>query len=113
VSPTSTTPPAVQASGPLSDQQLAEIAARAAAATKGPWSLNGKCASNLRDNTSRPVGELICGDADQDFIVHAREDVPALLAEIDRLRARVAAVRAFAASHEYRWLHELLDGGAA
>ncbi|MFF8423156.1 hypothetical protein [Streptomyces sp. NPDC015680] len=31
-------------------------------------------------------------------------------AEHERLRAQVEAVRAFATSHEYRWLHELLDG---
>ncbi|MEC4016047.1 hypothetical protein [Streptomyces sp. H27-D2] len=30
--------------------------------------------------------------------------------ETERLRAQVDAVRAFAVSHEYRWLHELLDG---
>ncbi|MFJ9214278.1 hypothetical protein [Streptomyces sp. NPDC102264] len=40
--------------------------------------------------------------------------------EVEQLRARVAelsdqvkAVRAFAISHEYRWLHELLDGQPA
>ncbi|MGS2588043.1 hypothetical protein [Streptomyces hebeiensis] len=37
---------------------------------------------------------------------------PESAAELTALRAQVAAVRAFATSHEYRWLHELLDGQA-
>ncbi|MFE6126667.1 hypothetical protein ACFQ6Q_00120 [Streptomyces sp. NPDC056437] len=31
-------------------------------------------------------------------------------AEVVKLREQVASVRAWATSHEYKWLHELLDG---
>lgn len=37
-------------------------------------------------------------------------EVRSLRAEVERLAAQVATVRAFATAHEYRWLHELLDG---
>ncbi|BBB01012.1 hypothetical protein RVR_8243 [Actinacidiphila reveromycinica] len=52
------------------------------------------------DQRRRDIGDLVA----------AREVLPALLTEVERLSAQMAAVRAFATSHEYRWLHELLDG---
>jgi hypothetical protein len=80
---------------PLSKDYLAEIRKRCDAATPGPW------ISSIedRDHTSgsnvilRGVDrseddlELLGGTvADYDFIAHARQDVPKLLEEIERLR---------------------------
>jgi len=43
------------------------------------------------DQDEDDASEQACADAD--FIAHARQDVPALLAEIERLRAQLAASR--------------------
>jgi hypothetical protein len=93
---------------PLSDDELAEIAARAGAATKAPW----ECFVEGRDHSAGDnfirTGGLDDGSpdmyvthyyrvenpkpvpappADLDFIAHARQDIPRLIAEIERLRA--------------------------
>ena len=104
----------------LSEQQLAEIAAREAAATPGPWGVYDDGTGRLdivagleetaygytgrreiaqtvespMDNDPAHVGwgededqEQV--NADGAFIAHAREDVPALLAEAERLAGMV------------------------
>ena len=82
----------------LTESYLREVELRAGAATPGPWTsmIEG------RDHTSgssfiRTSSEDIELDgatvADQDFIAHARQDVPMLVAEIRRLRAEVASSR--------------------
>lgn len=88
----------------MSDIDIDAIRARAEAATPGPWADHD--GPLLED-----VVAYIYSDADEAFIAHAREDVPALLAEVerlgigalraaeaerDRLRAQVQAVRALA-----------------
>jgi hypothetical protein len=89
----------------LSDAELAEIAGRVAAATPGPWrSLaegrdhwGGDNWIELPSTGERPELYLSYGTdhgvegasvADQDFVAHARQDIPRLLAEIGRLRGR-------------------------
>lgn len=80
----------------MSDDELAAIEARAAAATPGPW---------WQKSHETPTGDgvelsrLLCyfedeGDprfwtwsTDGVFVAHARTDVPALLAEVRRLRS--------------------------
>ena len=81
---------------------LEAIKARAAAATEGPWEWDDP---TIGQHWSRPEpwatvvdDEVNCGgycyggssspiksDADGQFIAHAREDIPALVAEIERL----------------------------
>jgi hypothetical protein len=78
----------------LSKSYLNEVKNRYESATPGPWisSIEG------RDHTSGDnvivrgeggtKGDLYltgATDADQDFIAHAREDIPLLLREIERL----------------------------
>jgi len=81
---------------PITDEELAEMLARAASAKDGPWTsyIEG------RDHTSGssfimtgPPGsrgsdiELSgASAADQDFIAAAKQDVPRLVAEVRRLR---------------------------
>ncbi|MFM9635916.1 hypothetical protein [Streptomyces turgidiscabies] len=83
--------------GPLNDERLADIEARANAATPGPWTswadtyphvvtqgsadihpfdAEGIVSTNLAVNVA----------ADAEFVAHARTDVPAMAAEIRRLR---------------------------
>lgn len=84
---------------PLTPEREAEIGGRAAAATPGPWTVDleqcdcsdGLCshgtyvAAIYADGERRSEFDEI-PDADWQFIAHAREDVRALFAEIDRLR---------------------------
>jgi hypothetical protein len=79
---------------PLSEQQLAEIAARAEAATPGPWEPYTEYGltfyANVRGEYLRGVGDINLGvgeqaEADLAFVLAAREDVPALLDEVERL----------------------------
>ena len=81
---------------PLTEEEIAAIHARCTAATPGPW----RSYIEGRDHTSGSSfimtgeGEVRGEDielsgatpADQDFIAHARQDIPRLLAEIQRLR---------------------------
>lgn len=79
----------------MSDLDLDAIKARVDAATPGPW---------ISGDRYRPGGlhpwEVVIGDypvleiedsdqgrADAQFLAHTRDDVPALLAEVERLKA--------------------------
>lgn len=87
-------------SGRLTPQYEAEIRERAEAATPGPWWTeilpeHGGESIGIDapgDNWIVPVQDLY--EPNAEFMGHAREDVPALLAEIERQRAELAAVRA-------------------
>lgn len=88
----------------MSPEQLAEIEARAAAATPGPWEVAGAGGLRGTDEYFVRMGEddayndvAIASDifdpiyneiskANAAFIAHARADVPALVAEVRRLR---------------------------
>lgn len=94
----------------MTEDELKEIEARVNSATRGPWTTEaGKYSgdnwligsifvgNSLEDGEDYCVhittdsihaSELGISDAksDADFIAHAREDIPALLAEVRRLR---------------------------
>lgn len=87
---------------PLTDQQLDEIEARRAAATKGPWlTTHAGTDENIPVvyvNRTSPKGVAYSSvlwqadwatDADGEFTAHAPQDVAALLAEVHRLRAEL------------------------
>src|SRR5262245_39891016 len=79
----------------MTEEQVKAIRARAAAASSGPWTTVG--------NTLYFPGPYPGGRAEQnvdwfafpgniptaEFIAHAREDIPALLDEVDRLSRQV------------------------
>jgi hypothetical protein len=76
----------------LTNAELDQIEARLRAAAPGPW----KSFVEGRDHTSgssfiaTPGSDIeLAGatTADQDFIAHARQDLPRLLDEVRRLRA--------------------------
>lgn len=84
---------------PLTPERIAEIRERVKAASRSPWSLsyeNCDCCEDddhglyvSRINTGvGPATELRdLPNGEWELTVHAREDVPVLLAEVDRLRA--------------------------
>lgn len=87
----------------LSAERLAEIAARASIATEGPWRVvegheihQGAEFGDFAVYVAQTDPDCGCVQsvADAEFIAHAREDVPALLADNERLRARVAELEA-------------------
>lgn len=108
----------------MSDEELQEIRARCAAATRGPWlwrssikhpeewttpsgrfdveegavawSVIGGYPEDPSDGWTILHGEagngtIIPNENDLAFVAHAREDVPALLAEVERLRTELRA----------------------
>ena len=85
---------------PLSQETLDEIRRRCSRATRGPW-------ISYVEGRRRPGGDNVIkrGDgeeddlrilgatiADQVFIAHARQDIPLLLDEIERLQALIQAL---------------------
>lgn len=80
------------------DDRLKEIKARCEAATPGPWevgysSLGGMTVVNVR-GSEFPCWKTQIYKDDAEFIAHARQDVPWLVAEVERLRAELAVGRA-------------------
>jgi hypothetical protein len=81
---------------PLSPGELAEIRQRCDAATTGPWKSFVEGRDHLGGSNFIRTGGMDdqCPDiellgasiADQDFIAHARQDIPRLLDEIERLK---------------------------
>ncbi len=84
---------------PLSEAYLSEVRSRCDAATPGPWIafVEGRDMTSgdtfivrgtgVAPNTSEEDLYLTGGTiADHDFIAHARQDIPLLLDEIERLK---------------------------
>ncbi len=72
----------------MTPQRRAEIAAMAAAATPGDWEdrFYGATGFRVYDEAGEILTEVKSGNkADTRFIAHARQDIPDLLAEIDRI----------------------------
>jgi hypothetical protein len=83
---------------PLSDEYLSAVRKRCEAATKAPWisyvegrdHTSGESVIVRGEGGSESDLYLIGGTvADQDFIANARQDIPWLLDEIDRLKKLV------------------------
>lgn len=85
-----------QESTGMTDQELTEIRLRCEAATVGPWVsyVEGRDHTSGSDFIMTGEGDSRGEDielsgattADQDFIAHARQDIPELLKEIERLK---------------------------
>ncbi len=81
----------------MTEDELRAIKARCEAASPGPWKsyVEGRDQTSGSDFIMTGEGATRGNDieltgatrADQDFIAHARQDVPQLLAEIERLRS--------------------------
>lgn len=91
---------------PMSQEQLDAIQARAEVAERGPWEVTNGGDNGTSTFIEGPDGDVLIrnmrghGHLSEEyvwieeptaqFIAHAREDIPALLAEVDRLRALTA-----------------------
>ncbi|WP_053234675.1 hypothetical protein [Sandaracinus amylolyticus] len=76
----------------LTETELDEIEHRCAAATPGPWTafVEGRdhlAGSSFIRTASDDIEMSGASDADYDFIAHARQDMPRLVAELRALRA--------------------------
>ena len=82
----------------MTDEERAAIRERAAKAFSGPWTYED-FPGNVYTVSTDYHGDypLVAADCRDDetgqFIAHAREDIPALLADVERLRAENAAWR--------------------
>lgn len=78
----------------MNAERIEEIRKRAEAATAGPWKYYAGCVVTENEGDAvlyANIGEEVDGlDADIEFVEHAREDIPALLAEIDWMRKELA-----------------------
>ncbi|GLJ03540.1 hypothetical protein LNK20_11500 [Bacillus safensis] len=74
--------------------RLEEIRQRADAATEGPWEI-GKQSPNGLNNIGTIGGLLTAQTTNEDnakYIAHARQDIPWLISEIDRLNSGIDSV---------------------
>lgn len=75
-----------------SELDLEAIRSRAAAATPGPWEATRTYPFLvLQSGGESAISVNLATDPEPDaaFIAHAREDIPALVAEVERLRANL------------------------
>jgi hypothetical protein len=98
----------------MTDEELAAIRQRAEKTTPGPWEYDdfaGSIYTQHADHQDSPwVAEA--GENDGPFIVHAHDDIPALLAEVERLSAREATWREIAqavATGDMTWADDFGD----
>lgn len=75
----------------MNANERAACRARADAATAGEWILTG-LDTGWSEVAATDTWFRLFPDRDADFIAHARADVPALLDDIERLRAALDAV---------------------
>ena len=100
---------------PMTAAELDAIEQRAHAATEGPWeagtgdgdprphvwtSRSTGCVAHITYVVPNDYGDVRPDDAE--FIAHARDDVPALLAEVRRLRAMEQRVSKVARELRYK-----------
>jgi hypothetical protein len=88
---------------PMTDEEMTAIKVRCDAATPGPWRsyVEGRDHSSGSDFIMTGEGDSRGKDielsgattADQDFIAHARQDLPRLVNEVERLRRILEARR--------------------
>jgi hypothetical protein len=80
----------------LNAEELEAIRKRAEAATPGPWGYadrdNVVFTANADYKYAVEIAEEVGHKFDGEFIAHAREDVPKLLAEIERLRRELSFI---------------------
>lgn len=90
----------MSANEPMTQERLNAIQTRVDSATSGPWGCYGDGAHEVFDageysdgDPGEVVAAVIDKLSDAVFIAEAREDIPALLAEVHRLRDELAKVR--------------------
>lgn len=85
---------------PMPQEELDTIRRRATDATRGPWchwsgwDRADNCVNSESREDMHTVADVIPEPNDAEFIAHARTDIPALLAEVEWLRADNERLRA-------------------
>ncbi|MGH3377913.1 MAG: hypothetical protein ACRDP6_24585 [Actinoallomurus sp.] len=78
----------------LTPEQLTEIEALVSAVPKAPWVIEGDYPQRITNAEALVIAECFEGPqfppSIAEFIAHARTDVPALLAEVKRLREQMS-----------------------
>ena len=95
---------------------LEAIKARESAATKGPWvDTDPLCVRHAEPNIYMGDEEIadVYTRSDSIFIAHAREDIPNLIAEVERLQRIEAAARVFKNEWESGGNTAMVDVGDA
>jgi hypothetical protein len=82
----------------LTEEEIEKIKIRCEQATPGPWKsyVEGReqmSGSHFIMTQQEDIYLTGATTADQDFIAHARQDVPRLVAEIERLRIEIKEIR--------------------
>jgi hypothetical protein len=76
---------------PISEAEISEMRLRCEQATLGPWKsyIEGREEMSGSDFIMTGAEDIYltgATKADQDFIAHARQDIPRLISEVERLR---------------------------
>lgn len=74
----------------MNQEQLNAIKERVAKATPGPWEYDNEERGIWNNGGFNYLGTVTLSHVDAEFIANAREDVPALVAEVERLRETLA-----------------------
>ena len=99
----------------LSEKEIEAIRKRADKATEGPWwaSEGLYVVNNLTGDSYEWDADFVAEterESDAEFIAHAREDIPKLLAEIERLRSGLEALdKDISACLAYKLPFELIE----
>lgn len=106
----------------MTPERLEAIRQRVEKATQGPWNFEGNkwqdgyvIYSPIKRGFHNNGGEVAEVDdsyepSDAEFIAHAREDVPALLAEVERLRSAIDNAADLLSGGESRLANRYLCG---
>ena len=87
---------------PLTQAELNEIKERAEKATSGPWQVASTTDGEyILDCDEWVVAATFERREDAYFVAHAREDIPRLVAEIERLQAALEELAEFYGWGEY------------
>lgn len=105
---------------PMSDERFAQIRNRRLdEVTSGPWLIadgaGGRPVVYVEELLNGVVGARVllaaegASEADVQFVASARRSVPELIAEVGRLRARVAELEAEREADHKTWQHDLAE----
>lgn len=73
----------------ITPERLAEIKARCEKATTGKWCFDGLASGDIwsiNGDEAIPIAIASSTHEDAEFIAHARQDIPDLIREVERLR---------------------------
>lgn len=77
----------------MNQEQLNAVKERVAKATSGPWEYDNEERGIWNNGGFNYLGTVTLSHIDADFIANAREDVPALVAEVEYLREMLRDTR--------------------